>query len=89
MPQNISASSLPYLGKLSYCGSPTDGTVIVYAAAQNRWARVPVQEIVAQPNMSDPFIVKLLKANPMAQWMLAFCLLGLTLMIFGIYGYAK
>lgn len=89
MTEKATLPSLPHLGKLAYCGSPTVGSVIVYAAEQKHWVRVPVQEICPPPNPEAEPVLSLLKANRIAQSMLVALVIGLIFMAFGVYRYTQ
>lgn len=89
MLSNARVPVLPPLGKLAYCGSPTEGSVIVYATGQKRWARVPVQDVAPLPSSEPAPVWKWMRADRAAQSMLAILVLGLVLMVIGGYGYAR
>jgi hypothetical protein len=89
MLSKIRVPVLPPLGKLAYCGSPTEGSVIVYATEQKRWARVPVQDVAPSPSSEPAPVWQWLLADRAAQSMLAILVLGLVLMVIGGFGFTR
>lgn len=81
------------LGTLAYLGSPTLGSVIVYSSAQNRWGRVPMQDVSVNVNDSvghSPHqLWCLLRSDRLAQCMLLVLMLALMLVGMGSYGFSK
>lgn len=93
MHENSAPEACLNLGTLAYLGSPTVGSVIVYSSTQNRWGRVPMQDVNVDVDIEHPShrLWWLLRSDRVAQFMLMVLVLALALMLVGIgsYGFGK